>query len=92
MLRYIRFHGKTHPKELGAQHVERFLSNLVTEGKVTVSTQSQALKRSRLARLQLFYCHRDRNRFIRSATIGSPSARASKRFTPELIDERSLWQ
>ncbi|WP_297293594.1 hypothetical protein, partial [Oceanicoccus sp.] len=42
------------------------------------------------ARLQLFYCHRDR--FIRCATIGSPSARASKRFTPELIDERSLWQ
>lgn len=44
ILRYIRFHGgKTHPKELGVQHVERFLSNLVTEGKVAASTQSQAL-------------------------------------------------
>ena len=43
ILRYIRFHGKTHPKALGVQHVERFLSNLVTEGKVAASTQSQAL-------------------------------------------------
>ncbi len=44
ILRYIRFHGgKIHPKELGAQQVERFLSNLTTVGKVSASTQRQAL-------------------------------------------------
>jgi len=44
ILRYIYFFGgKTHPKKLGAIHVERFLSNLATQGKVSASTQSQAL-------------------------------------------------
>ncbi|MBU1565357.1 MAG: integron integrase [Proteobacteria bacterium] len=44
ILRYIyHFGGKTHPNLLGAQDVERFLSNLVTEGKVSASTQRQAL-------------------------------------------------
>jgi len=44
IVRYIRFHGgTTHPKLLGSQQVEAFLSNLVTVGKVSASTQSQAL-------------------------------------------------
>ncbi len=44
MLRYIHhFGGKTHPNMLGAKDVERFLSHLATEGKVSASTQRQAL-------------------------------------------------
>lgn len=44
ILRYIQyFGGKTHPKLLGAKEIEAFLSHLATEGKVTVSTQRQAL-------------------------------------------------
>ena len=44
ILRYIKyFGGKTHPKVLGAKEIETFLSHLATEGKVTVSTQRQAL-------------------------------------------------
>lgn len=44
ILRYIYyFGGKTHPNTLGAKDVERFLSHLATEGKVSASTQSQAL-------------------------------------------------
>ncbi|MBT3879920.1 MAG: hypothetical protein HON76_06335 [Candidatus Scalindua sp.] len=36
ILRYLRFFGsKTHPKDLCSQHVERFLSNLTTQGKVS---------------------------------------------------------
>jgi hypothetical protein len=36
ILRYIYyFGGKTHPNLLGAQDVEKFLSHLVTEGKVS---------------------------------------------------------
>jgi len=42
--RYIHFFGgRTHPRELNAGHVEKFLSHLATEGKVAASTQRQAL-------------------------------------------------
>jgi integron integrase len=44
ILRYIyHFGGKTHPNTLGTKDVERFLSHLATEGKVSASTQRQAL-------------------------------------------------
>jgi integron integrase len=41
--RYILFHGKRHPAELGAPEVTRFLSNLAVDGRVAASTQNQAL-------------------------------------------------
>jgi integron integrase len=41
--RYIRFHGKKHPRQLGEEHVSRFLSHLAVHGKVASSTQNQAL-------------------------------------------------
>src|SRR5947209_169895 len=41
--RYILFHGKRHPAEMGAAEVSRFLSALAVEGKVSASTQNQAL-------------------------------------------------
>ena len=42
--RYLRFHGyERHPKDMGAEEVERYLSALATEGKVAASTQRQAL-------------------------------------------------
>lgn len=40
--RYIYFHDKTHPKNLGAQDVEAFLTHLAVAGKVSASTQNQA--------------------------------------------------
>ena len=40
--RFILFHGKRHPGELGAPEVEAFLSHLATEGLVAASTQNQA--------------------------------------------------
>ncbi|MFP7755680.1 integron integrase [Thermodesulfobacteriota bacterium B35] len=44
IVRYIKFHGgRTHPREMGAEHVERFLSHLAVQGRVSVSTQRQAL-------------------------------------------------
>lgn len=42
--RYIRFYGDhTHPKDLSAKDVERFLSDLVVKQSVSASTQRQAL-------------------------------------------------
>lgn len=40
--RYIFFHGKKHPQEMGAKEVESFLTYLAVEGKVSASTQNQA--------------------------------------------------
>ncbi|NNM80172.1 MAG: integron integrase [Gallionella sp.] len=40
--RYIYFHGKTHPKDLGAQEVKAFLTHLAVAGRVSASTQNQA--------------------------------------------------
>lgn len=41
--RYILFHGKRHPRELGAEHLSAFLSDLAVRGRVAASTQNQAL-------------------------------------------------
>ena len=44
ILRYIHFYGgKTHPKELNAKHIEKFLSYLTNKGNVSAATQRQAL-------------------------------------------------
>jgi hypothetical protein len=41
--RFILFHRKRHPSEMGSDEIRHFLSNLATEGKVAASTQNQAL-------------------------------------------------
>lgn len=40
--RFILFHGKRHPAEMGAEEVRDFLSHLASERNVSASTQSQA--------------------------------------------------
>ena len=41
--RFILFHGKRHPKEMGAAEAEAFLTHLAVDGNVSASTQNQAL-------------------------------------------------
>lgn len=41
--RFIVFHGKRHPVEMGEAEVTRFLTHLAVAGKVSSSTQNQAL-------------------------------------------------
>ncbi len=41
--RFILFHGKRHPKDMGGPEVEAFLTHLAVEGNVSASTQNQAL-------------------------------------------------
>jgi integron integrase len=40
--RFVLFHGKRHPRDLGAADVEAFLTHLAVAGKVAASTQNQA--------------------------------------------------
>ncbi len=41
--RYILFHNKRHPREMGAEEIRAFLIHLATERTVAASTQNQAL-------------------------------------------------
>jgi integron integrase len=43
ILRYIVYHGKRHPAEMGVVEVTQFLSSLAVSGHVAASTQNQAL-------------------------------------------------
>lgn len=40
--RFILFHGKRHPREMGPGEVESFLTHLAVQGRVSASTQNQA--------------------------------------------------
>jgi integron integrase len=40
--RFILFHGKQHPRDMGAAEVEAFLTHLAIDGHVSASTQNQA--------------------------------------------------
>ncbi|MFQ5700575.1 MAG: phage integrase N-terminal SAM-like domain-containing protein, partial [Acidobacteriota bacterium] len=41
--RFIRFHGLRHPAMMGKEEIAGFLSWLAVEGKMSASTQNQAL-------------------------------------------------
>ena len=41
--RFVRFHGRRHPCDMGAAEVEAFLTHLAVVGKVAASTRNQAL-------------------------------------------------
>jgi integron integrase len=50
--RFILFHGKRHPAEMGAQEIAQFLTNLAVEHSVAAATQN-------LARSALLFLYRD---------------------------------
>ena len=50
--RYIYFHDKRHPKDLGARDIEAFLTHLAVAGKVAASTQN-------LAKSSLLFLYRE---------------------------------
>jgi site-specific recombinase XerD len=41
--RFILFHHKRHPKEMGKTEIESFLTHLAVQGNVAASTQNQAM-------------------------------------------------
>ena len=57
ILRFILFHRKRHPEEMGAPEITAFLSHLAVHGRVSASTQNQAL--SALLFLYREVLHRD---------------------------------
>jgi Phage integrase, N-terminal SAM-like domain len=43
IVRYILFHNKRHPKDMGVPEIEEFLTHLAVKGNVAATTQNQAL-------------------------------------------------
>jgi hypothetical protein len=43
--RFVLFHAKRHPREMGATEIEAFLTHLVVVGKVSASTRNPAKRR-----------------------------------------------
>ena len=52
--RFIVFHNRRHPAQLGCAEVSQFLSSLAVKGGVSASTQNQALAAMRVATDHLF--------------------------------------
>src|SRR5437879_8182737 len=44
--RFILFHGKRHPRDMGEQEIVDFLNHLATKRNVSASTQNQHVKAS----------------------------------------------
>jgi integron integrase len=44
MRRYVKFHDRRHPRDMGPAEVEAFLTHLAADAKVGASTQNQALQ------------------------------------------------
>jgi hypothetical protein len=62
--RFMLFHGKRHPRDMGGQEVQQFLSHLAVAGHVAASTQSQALSAVR------FHAARSNTGYMMEATVG----------------------
>jgi integron integrase len=80
--RYVLFHDRRHPRDLGPDHVREFLSTLAAKDRVAASTQNQAL-----AALLFLYEH----------VVGRPLARVdgitparSSRRVPVVLSQREV--
>ncbi len=84
--RFIIFHDRRHPKDMGAEEVRRFLGDLAVNQKVAASTQNQAL-----AAIMFLYTHVLGRPLERVEGI-EPAHRAvrTKRKSPLRRDRRGL--
>ena len=80
--RFILFHGKRHPADMGAPEVEAFLSALATERNVSASTQNQALH-------AILFLYRDVLHMDLPWLDGITRARVSKRL-PSVLTQQEI--
>jgi integron integrase len=81
--RYIFFHDKRHPKDMGGAEIEAFLTHLAVQQKVAASTQNQALS-------ALLFLYRDVLRQPLDLPIDAIRARKPKRLPTVLTKEEAL--
>ena len=81
--RYIVFHAKTHPRELGAPQIEAFLTHLAVDEHVAASTQNQALS-------ALLFLYREVLRMEIDLQINAVRARRPQRLPTVLTHAEAL--
>lgn len=80
--RFILFHGKRHPSDMGAPEVEAFLSALATERNVSASTQNQAMH-------AILFLYRDVLHVTLPWLDGVTRAKVSKRL-PSVLSQQEI--
>jgi integrase len=83
IIRYIFFYDKRHPKDMGAEDIEAFLTHLAVQQKVAASTQNQALS-------ALLFLYRDVLRLPLDGPIDAIRARKPRRLPTVLTKEEAL--
>jgi integron integrase len=81
--RYILFHNKRHPQEMGVPEIEEFLTHLAVEGNVAAATQNQALN-------SLVFLYRHVLQQELDARINAIRAKRPQRLPVVLSPEESL--
>jgi integron integrase len=81
--RYIIFHDKRHPQEMGEAEIEAFLTHLAVERRVSASTQNQALN-------ALVFLYREVLRKKLDGPIEPTHAKRSKRLPTVLTRQEAL--
>jgi len=82
--RYILFHDKRHPLEMGAAEIEEFLTHLAVDKNVAASTQNQAL-------YAILFLYRDvLRKDLDEQTIDAVRAKKPKRLPVVLTKEETL--
>ena len=64
--RFILFHGKKHPRLMGAPEIEAFLTHLATERQLAASTQNQAFSAILFLYQQILHIELGRIEFLRA--------------------------
>ncbi len=80
--RFILFHGKRHPADMGAPEVEAFLSALATERNVSASTQNQGMH-------AILFLYRDVLHVTLPWLDGVTRAKVSKRL-PSVLTQQEI--
>ncbi len=81
--RFILFHDKRHPREMGADEIEEFLTHLVVDRDVAASTQNQAL-------YAILFLYRDvLRKDLDEKTIDAVRAKKPKRLPVVLTKEEA---
>jgi integron integrase len=80
--RYILFHNKRHPREMGQAEIEQFLSYLAVQERVAASTQNQAFS-------ALLFLYREVLRLELDESINSVRAKPS-RYLPTVLTKTEV--
>ena len=81
--RFIFFHNKRHPRDMGAPEIEAFLTHLAVEKRVAASTQNQAL-------YALLFLYREVLRIELDGAINAVQAKKPRRLPTVLTKEEAV--